>query len=80
MFTLSFLWSWTKITALAGLALVIEHAVIAGFWAFALTATITFGFWLVITVGLYREWRARGTGYRHEVAEWITDRPGGRLR
>lgn len=78
MLTLSFLWCWTKITGLAGLALVIEHAVLAGLGAFALAAAITLVVWLVITVGLYREWRAHGTGYRHEVTE-ITDRPGRRL-
>lgn len=80
MFTLSFLWSWTKITGLAALALVIEHAVIAGFWAFALAAAVTLGAWVVITVGMYREWRAHGAGYRHEVAEWRTERPGRGLR
>jgi hypothetical protein len=73
--TLRFLWSWTKITGLTILALVIEHAMIRGFWGFALAAAITLTVWLVITVGLYREWRAHGTGYRHEVAEWIGRRP-----
>ncbi|NKQ57579.1 hypothetical protein HFP15_32425 [Amycolatopsis sp. K13G38] len=75
MLTLRFLWSWTKITALTVLAVVIEHAMITGFWGFALAAGITVTVWLVITVGLYREWRAHGTGYRHEVSEWVTGRP-----
>lgn len=75
MLTLRFLWSWTKITGLAFLALVIEHAVITGFWGFGLAATITALVWSFITMGLYREWRAHGTGYRHEVSEWISGRP-----
>ncbi|WP_431879994.1 hypothetical protein [Amycolatopsis sacchari] len=79
MLTLRFLWSWTKITTLTLLALVIEHAVLTGFWGFALAVTITAVVWLAVTVGLYREWRAHGTGYRHEVSEWVTPRPDRRL-
>ncbi|NKQ53314.1 hypothetical protein HFP15_10515 [Amycolatopsis sp. K13G38] len=67
MITLSFLWSWTKLTLAAILAVVIEQAVISGFWGFALAAAITFTAWLVISVGLFREWRAHAAGYRHEV-------------
>ena len=80
MITLKMLWTWIKITGLAAVALIIEHAVILEFWGFALAAAITLGIWLVITVGMYREWRARGTGYRHEVAEWIGAPPDRRTR
>jgi hypothetical protein len=80
MLTLTVLWSWTKITALTVVALVIEHALITGFWAFALATGITMTVWLLITVGLYREWRAHGTGYRHEVSEWVSRRPDRRQR
>lgn len=79
MFTLSFLWSWIKMTAGTAVALIIECVVISGAWV-ALAVGITLGLWLMVTVGLYREWRARGTGYRHEVAEFIGDRPDRRLR
>ncbi|WP_020416505.1 hypothetical protein [Amycolatopsis sp. ATCC 39116] len=78
MLTLRFVWSWTKMTGLAFLALLIERAVIHSFWGFALAAAATLVTWAVITVGLYREWRAHGTGYRHEVNEWLTGRPDGR--
>lgn len=75
MITLKFLWTWIKITALAALAFVIEYVVITSAWGFILAATITTGLWLLVTIGGYREWRARGTGYRHEVAEWVGPRP-----
>jgi hypothetical protein len=75
MLTLRFLWSWLKVTGLAVLAVVIEHAVIPGFWVRVLAVVGTAGLWLVVTIGLFREWRAHGAGYRHEVAEWVTPRP-----
>ncbi|MTD53882.1 hypothetical protein [Amycolatopsis pithecellobii] len=74
MLTLRFLWSWTKITGLAVLAVVIEHAVIPGFWVRVLAMVGTAGLWLLITTGLFREWRAHGAGYRHEISEWPTPR------
>ncbi|EHR52148.1 hypothetical protein SacmaDRAFT_3950 [Saccharomonospora marina XMU15] len=80
MLTLSFLWNWTKITALAVIAVVIEQALITDPWVFIGAVAVTGGVWLLITVGLYREWRTHGTGYRHQVAEWVTDRTDRRTR
>jgi len=65
--TLRFLWSWSKTALLTILALVIERAVITGFWGFALAATITLTLFVIITVGLFREWRAHAAGYTHQL-------------
>ncbi|WAL66619.1 hypothetical protein ORV05_02035 [Amycolatopsis cynarae] len=73
MITLRFLWSWIKLTTLAGIALVIEYAVITGFWPFALAVAITGTLWVIVTLGLWHEWRAHGAGYRHEVASITSD-------
>ncbi|HVV09222.1 hypothetical protein [Amycolatopsis sp.] len=74
MITLSFLWSWTKLTGLAALALLLERALIPGFWVFALAAGITIGAWAVITAALLREWRAQAAGYHHQLTSIRRDR------
>jgi hypothetical protein len=63
MITLSYLWRWIRLAGLAAVALVIEHAVIADFWHFALAIAITVGLFVLISAGLYMEWRAHAAGY-----------------
>ncbi|HVV09235.1 hypothetical protein [Amycolatopsis sp.] len=74
MITLAFLWSWTKLTGLAALAVVLEQILIPGFWVFALVAGITIGLWVVITAALLREWRAQAAGYHHQLTSIRRDR------
>lgn len=63
MITLSYLWRWLRLAGLAVLALVVERAVIVDTGHLVLAAAVTVGLLLLITVGLYREWRAHAAGY-----------------
>jgi hypothetical protein len=75
MITLRFLGLVIKFALLTVVAVVVEHAVIVSFWGFALAAAITVGLFLLITAGLYREWRASAAGH-FEQTTWL--RSGGR--
>lgn len=63
MITLSYLGRWLGLAGLALIALVVEHAGIVEFWHFVAAAAITIGLFVLISVGLYREWRAHAAGY-----------------
>ncbi|RBM19230.1 hypothetical protein DI005_16185 [Prauserella sp. PE36] len=67
MLTLAFLWTWTKTTVVALLAVVIERATLTSMWAFVPVATITVLIYVVISVGLFREWRSQATGHHHQI-------------
>ncbi|PXY28224.1 hypothetical protein [Prauserella muralis] len=69
MLTLAFLWTWTKLTLVTVLAVVIEHATLTTFWAFTPVATVTALVYLVVSVGLFREWRTQATGHHHQITD-----------
>lgn len=67
MITLRFTGLVIKFALLTLLAVIIEKAVIASFWGFALAAAITLAVFALLTVGLYREWRTSAAGYQTAI-------------
>ncbi|MEU3273544.1 hypothetical protein ABZ639_22120 [Saccharomonospora sp. NPDC006951] len=74
MRTLKFLGMWLKITLVAILAVVVEVATITTLWALIPVAGLTVLLWLAVTVGMWGEWRARATGYTHQITDLRRER------
>lgn len=70
MITLHFLKQWFKCTALAVLAVFIELGAITNGWWQALALAITGVVYLLITGGMFQEWRNQQAGngaYRYTI-------------
>ncbi|ASR37966.1 hypothetical protein BAY61_26465 [Prauserella marina] len=70
MLTLTFLWTWTKMTVATVLVVVVERAVLTEFWVVTPVVAVTVLVWAALCVGLFREWRTHATGHRHQVTEF----------